>query len=1200
MSVSTELEILVESNGDLVMNNLKISAEKLSKAIEGVHKTQKSAFENMASTISSVTIAVRGVSDSFQQLAQPVQDFDKAMRAANTMAGKDAAGFKELTGQVKDLSKEIPIARELLANGLYQTISNGVPEDNWIEFLRASARSAVGGMANLEEVVKVTSTVIKNYGLDWEQAAAIQDKIQLTAKNGVTSFEQLAAALPRVTGNAATLGVSIDELMATFSTLTGVSGNTAEVSTQLAAVFTALIKPSSEATKMAAQMGLQFNAAAITSAGGLQNFLRQLDAAVKSYAASSGVLEQEVYGRLFGSAESLRAIGPLTGELATKFQENVSAMTGSAGTMDAAFETMASTGESVAQRIKNQLSGLTDIIGNVAAACLPAIQYVSSLGMALSGAGTIATTAKSIFSSLNGVLTKHGVYTKISTLAISAWGSVMTGIQPTIRCTSVIIRQLSAAASGATISMRALKVAIRGLLASTVVGVVIAAIGFALERLISYLSKTKEATAEARDYLAEYTNTSQEAAQYMESYTRQLDSLYKTATNAAKSDKERASAAQELKKVYSEWFGTLSTEEIMAGKAAAAYNSLTEAMLKNAKTKAAMDKIVENGKRAIALDEERENTFVGHTNARDFMKGYKDAVDLSNKTMRAMNSTNNPDLRKGLEKEYLAAKVEVDKYFAAIEKAREGKYNINTSDLYKGKGGSELARFFKDNELKFKVEEKSLELAQQKLQRVVDDNPLVVIPEVPAPDINTNNHPDNKKNNQIKTVADLKKPLEEKIEQKKLEWVKAKGNESLQRSIMTEISLLKDQLDEIDSLVKQVDEYTNLKIEKPDPAPKTAEQVTTYAELDEALRGHQKLLDNATVGERAAIAKQIKALEDLRDKWNKALQVPPGAPDTLQTLDEVNSAIEYYNTQLKNAEGTSKTGIENTLAQLKARRKTVTTQERAANRNVELDNELEEVNSINSLSGHDYMVKVRDMGFDTLDEKIKALNMELATLGDGPDTDGQRRKIEELIKNYKQMRNSSMMSVAGFEAVWGATKGVTSGIKAATEAVKGDGSAWEKTVSVVDAAVSVYKNLTQGYQLLAPLITAITAVKKVETTATQEQTGANMANAASGALAANAAIPVVGVAMGVAAVAAIIAAMASVPKYADGGIAYGPTIGMFGEYPGASHNPEVVAPLDKLRSMIQPAGMDGRVEFEIDGTKLRGVLRRVDSRTSRT
>ncbi len=140
------------------------------------------------------------------------------MAAANTMAGKSGEEFANLKEQVAELSKTIPVARDQLANGLYQVISNGVTEDNWIEYLEKSAKASVGGIADLEEVVKVTSTVIKNYGLAWSDAETIQDKILLTAKNGVTSFEQMAQALPRVTANAATLGVSVDELMASFLT----------------------------------------------------------------------------------------------------------------------------------------------------------------------------------------------------------------------------------------------------------------------------------------------------------------------------------------------------------------------------------------------------------------------------------------------------------------------------------------------------------------------------------------------------------------------------------------------------------------------------------------------------------------------------------------------------------------------------------------------------------------------------------------------------------------------------------------------------------------------------------------------------------------------------------------------------------------------------------------------------------------------
>jgi hypothetical protein len=51
-------------------------------------------------------------------------------------------------------------------------------------------------------------------------------------------------------------------------------------------------------------------------------------------------------------------------------------------------------------------------------------------------------------------------------------------------------------------------------------------------------------------------------------------------------------------------------------------------------------------------------------------------------------------------------------------------------------------------------------------------------------------------------------------------------------------------------------------------------------------------------------------------------------------------------------------------------------------------------------------------------------------------------------------------------------------------------------------------------------------------------------------------------------------------------------LGLFGEYAGAKNNPEVVAPLDKLRGMLAtPVAADfGKVEFEIRGRTLVGIL----------
>ena len=295
MSKTIKFNISLSVDGKERVTSVAADLNELSAAVTRIKKNTENAtskFVALNQAVQSVTTGfdtIQRLGDKLGDLTQETRSFATAMAEANTMAGKDAAGLERMKEQVTALAKEVPVARDALAKGLYQVISNGVPEDNMLSFLEASARSSVGGIADLQKVVTVTSTVIKNYGAAWTDAAAIQDKIQLTAKNGVTSFEQLADALPRVSGNAATLGVSIDELLASFATLTGVSGNTAEVSTQLAAIFTALVKPSSEAAKMAEAMGIQFAAAAVKSAGGLQKFLTSLDRSVKAYAASSGV-----------------------------------------------------------------------------------------------------------------------------------------------------------------------------------------------------------------------------------------------------------------------------------------------------------------------------------------------------------------------------------------------------------------------------------------------------------------------------------------------------------------------------------------------------------------------------------------------------------------------------------------------------------------------------------------------------------------------------------------------------------------------------------------------------------------------------------------------------------------------------------------------------------------------------------------------
>lgn len=481
------------------------------------------------------------VSNAIGQLSSVLNDFTAesrsfggAMAAANTMAGKSGDDFAKLKEQVAELSHEVPVARDELANGLYQVISNGVPEDNWIAFLNKSARASVGGMADLGETVKVTSTIIKNYGLDWDAAGSIQDKIQLTAKNGVTSFEQLAQALPRVTSQASTLGVSIDELMATFSTLTGVSGNTAEVSTQLAAIFTALIKPSSEAAEMAQQMGIQFDAAAIKAAGGMEQFLVSLDKSVKQYAASSGMLEQEIYGKLFGSAESLRALTPLTGKLAEKFREDVADMKNSAGTIDKTFDILSSTGAAKLQLINNKLGEYSDMLQSSIGNVLPYINVAAQMA-------TGAAAAVSLSKSFNLL----AVSSKLAKTVVAMF--------------SPIVEVCSATMRGAAVSATTLKLAIRSLMISTGVGIAIVA----LTEAINYLMNSSDDAAKSVDKLSEAEQeakmTHQQTAQQIASVRSEMMQNIAALKNFKGSKEQEKAMVQQMNTKYGEAMGYYST-----------------------------------------------------------------------------------------------------------------------------------------------------------------------------------------------------------------------------------------------------------------------------------------------------------------------------------------------------------------------------------------------------------------------------------------------------------------------------------------------------------------------------------------------------------------------------------------------------------------------------------------------------------------
>lgn len=128
---------------------------------------------------------------------------------------------------------------------------------------------------------------------------------------------------------------------------------------------------------------------------------------------------------------------------------------------------------------------------------------------------------------------------------------------------------------------------------------------------------------------------------------------------------------------------------------------------------------------------------------------------------------------------------------------------------------------------------------------------------------------------------------------------------------------------------------------------------------------------------------------------------------------------------------------------------------------------------------------------------------------------------------------------------------------------------------------------------------AISAIGDVIGKLVQQFVAKQMLNAAN-----NPAIAALGPAgIAVAAGAGVIAGAAfkrvlNAVAFADGGVVYGPTLGLVGEYPGASTNPEVIAPLSKLKNLIEPSGAM-ELQTRISGNDLLVLLERTEKQRNR-
>lgn len=148
-------------------------------------------------------------------------------------------------------------------------------------------------------------------------------------------------------------------------------------------------------------------------------------------------------------------------------------------------------------------------------------------------------------------------------------------------------------------------------LGAVTLGLSLASFGF--EAWTRVLGKNEKETKEAADINKDYAESLDavgrgllKGAQSASDSVVPLRSLYDATQNTTLSLKERNKAVDELQKQYPDYFGNLTNEAILAGKAEDSYKALTAAIIAKAKVSGLEDEIKENAKLLRTLEKREE------------------------------------------------------------------------------------------------------------------------------------------------------------------------------------------------------------------------------------------------------------------------------------------------------------------------------------------------------------------------------------------------------------------------------------------------------------------------------------------------------------------------------------------------------------------------------------------------------------------
>lgn len=198
--------------------------------------------------------------------------------------------------------------------------------------------------------------------------------------------------------------------------------------------------------------------------------------------------------------------------------------------------------------------------------------------------------------------------------------------------------------------------------AALVIGItLLAAYGSEIAKWVGSLFKAEKAVNEVASAETNLANARRKGISDSMKERTELELLYKATQDNKRSMKERIVAIDELRSKYPSYFGNMSNEEILVGKAAKSYKELRTELVANAIARAQLDKMTEISSQRYEAWIKRTNQYNTYLKAQKKEEEAKLALEKATKKAR----------EKGIEEGSMRESVYLSKRRSDLEKAQE-------------------------------------------------------------------------------------------------------------------------------------------------------------------------------------------------------------------------------------------------------------------------------------------------------------------------------------------------------------------------------------------------------------------------------------------------------------------------------------------------------------------------------------------------